>query len=255
MKCWASSLGDCAGGMSGEHYISATLWDGAFVTIQGFKWCKTEPREIPVPRLKTKILCKAHNGRLSPVDAAAGVAFRAMRSAQGLANARAKVPQLSWLVRWYGIDGVMLERWFLKTAINIFTMEHDEAEWELPHSPTGPPEQLVRWAFGLEPIVKPFGLYAVGKVGKDLYSDDSVKLAPLWTPSKKIAGASFVFRGFEFILNLLPAVPPFVAGENLFLKASELIYHLNRVYSDVGGRRSHLIDFRWPDRAFDYFDA
>lgn len=70
-RCWASPIGGCGGGPSGEHYCSETLW-GKRIQIRGFHWCKSGYKDIPTPSAKARVLCQDHNNKLSPVDAEAG---------------------------------------------------------------------------------------------------------------------------------------------------------------------------------------
>jgi len=62
--CWAASLGDCDGVLSGEHIVS----DGALqkmISVQGFSWCKDLPRRIGAAKFTAKHLCERHNASLS----------------------------------------------------------------------------------------------------------------------------------------------------------------------------------------------
>src|SRR5688572_9498207 len=121
--CWARGIGGCRDGMSGEHLVSENLWSGDAIYVVGFEWCKTAPKKVGLSSLTANILCRQHNSDLSPVDEAGGHAFRAMRDSALLVEARRQVPHVPWLLRWFGTDGPMLERWFLKTAINLLAVQ------------------------------------------------------------------------------------------------------------------------------------
>ena len=72
MECWAHELGDCRGGQSGEHHVSASLFPTTKVLlVKGFPWCMDEHKTVGLPSLTANILCRHHNSALSPFDEAA----------------------------------------------------------------------------------------------------------------------------------------------------------------------------------------
>lgn len=259
MKCWASELGGCGGGQSGEHLISANIWSGPSIDVQGFAWCKNEPRRIGVPSLTANILCRMHNSALSPVDVAGGVAFSHLGSAASLATARSRIPHVNWLLQCFRIDGPMLERWFLKSLINLHLVQNDAPLWPDGVKRFNPPLDLVRAAYGLAPLAPPRGLYVVASMGEAIAHLDGVEFGPLFTKDDILAGGVFKFVGYRFMLSLFPeSLPP-----NLNLGGDpahawhdgQPLYHLSRINQDVGARRSHFVDFEWPDRHSDHFAA
>ena len=112
-RCWASVLGQCSSKMSNEHLVSKSLFDGGVVKVQGFPWCRDSPKTIGLASLTAKVLCKAHNETISDVDTAGASAFKAFRAMTLTRNQRKKMQRGSWTVKKYGIDGPLLERWFL----------------------------------------------------------------------------------------------------------------------------------------------
>ncbi len=38
--CWAHPLGGCAGGLSGEHIVTESLWLGEEIGVRGLPWCR-----------------------------------------------------------------------------------------------------------------------------------------------------------------------------------------------------------------------
>ena len=118
-ECWASGLGSCSDKISREHIVSESLFTNDIVRVEGFSWCKDKEKEIGLRSLTAKILCKKHNAALSPVDIGGASAFEAFRNMTKIGNVRKKVQPQIWDVIQYSIDGILLERWFLKTLINI----------------------------------------------------------------------------------------------------------------------------------------
>jgi hypothetical protein len=119
MNCWASCLGDCSDKVSREHLVSEGLFQSDTVRVQGFSWCKTEPKEIGISGLTSKILCTHHNNTLSPVDEGGRSAFNTLREVRRVENVREKLKRRIWTVVRREINGLLLERWLLKTTINI----------------------------------------------------------------------------------------------------------------------------------------
>src|SRR5437899_5988102 len=118
-ECWAACLGDCSDKISREHIISASLFPADKITVQGLSWCKGEPKEIGLAALTRKILCTKHNSDLSEIDAAAGESMNTLREATRLMNLRVELRIKRPTIKRFHVAGVALERWFLKTFINI----------------------------------------------------------------------------------------------------------------------------------------
>ena len=250
--CWAQGLGGCRDGLSGEHLVSENLWSGDSIYVVGFEWCKTTPKKIGLSSLTANILCRGHNSDLSPVDTAGGTAFKSLRRSEELTEARRHIPHVPWVARWFGTNGPLLERWFLKTAINLLMVQHPDGQWLYPNSPGEPPIEFARIAFGLAEFEKPLGLYCAAKVGDQIEAVDGILFAPLWSEGR-IAGAAFTFLGHKFFLNLAPERIAGVNASGIQFQSDDLLYHLARINNDVGGRRSHYFDFEWPGSHLNHF--
>ena len=124
-KCWASSYSDCDGKLSREHLISKSLFLTNEINVKGYPWCKDEEITIGLSNLTSKILCQKHNKLLSNIDEAGATAFRIFREVRNLSNVRSKIRPRRWNIKRHRIDGYNLERWFLKTLINLsYHREH-----------------------------------------------------------------------------------------------------------------------------------
>lgn len=234
--CWAAVLGDCSKKMSREHTVSRSLFVSDDIMVQGFRWCLTEPKKIGLASLVAKILCEKHNNGLSELDAAALDAFNVFRECIRLNNVRGKLKrQPMWNVKRLTIDGPRLERWFLKTLINLSF----GGEWSIgrgSHPVGAVSEDLVEIAFGLRRFQDGAGLYVSGRTGESIDSFDRVSMTPL-TEGECLCAARFNFRGFTFFLNLL-AQKFHMDGE------SHLLYQNVTHKWNVQGRLSHLISIK-----------
>jgi hypothetical protein len=221
---------------------------GDKVRVQGFPWCKESPREIGLSRLTAKILCERHNNALSPVDEAGAEAFSVLREMRRLANVREKLKPRPWNVVRYSIDGLALERWFLKTLINLC------CDRGYPIG-TGsaivgrPAERLVRIAYGLGSFERREGLYFVVRSGMQVNSTDTVSFAPLIKHGVHIEGGVFAFRGLRFLLFLEPEGPPeplselFIDGEDL--GHCQLNFHNKKIREKTGKYLSQVLTITW----------
>jgi hypothetical protein len=249
VECWASAIGSCSSKASKEHIISGGLFIDTIVRVEGFSWCKDNPKEIGLDSLTAKILCKTHNETLSPVDDAGIGAFKAFRELRRIANVRKGLRPRSWPVIHHSINGIMLERWFLKTLINISLVDRKYPIGGIS-SKNAPTEDLVKIAFGLAPFLGRSGLYSVIYDGQRIDSSDVISFSPLIKDKSYIAGGKFSFRGFKFLLFLLPEGPPeqltgIRFGEEDWGQA-QLNYHNRSITEELQGHRlSQIVDIDW----------
>jgi len=94
-------------------------------------------------------------------------------------------------------------------------------------------------------------------VGQNIQPLGGLTFMPLFLSDQGLAAGLFEFRGYRFILNLtnesLPAVLPEMPGKASDWGASNVLYHLGRINHDIGGARSHFVDFVWPESTFAHF--
>jgi hypothetical protein len=234
--CWAACLGDCDKKISREHTVSECLFESDEIMVQGFPWCAVTPKKIGLPNLVAKILCKKHNSGLSDVDAAAKDAFDAFRQSVRLNNVRQKLKrQPMWNVKRLVIDGPRLERWFLKTLINLSF----GSPWVIglgTHPAGTVSDELVKIAFGLRAFENGAGMYISGRVGEQVDSMDRVGMTPM-TLEQNLCAGRFNFRGFTFLLNLTPQ-RFHMDGE------AQLVYRDVKHNWLVHNRLSHTISFK-----------
>lgn len=230
--------------------MSEGLFEGTEIMVQGFPWCRNEPKSIGLGSLVAKILCRKHNSDLSEVDDAAIHCFNVFREGIRLQQTRGVLqnPQkwavpfgINWNVRRFVIDGPRLERWFLKTLINLSF----GGEWIIgpgSHAPGTPSTELVEIAFGRREFQPQAGLFIAAHRGQQIDSHDRVNITPMTDGNNLVAGR-FNFRGYTFFLNLLPG--PLLPK----LGQSDLLYRETTINWDVSGCLSHVIVLNgWPSK-------
>jgi hypothetical protein len=250
MKCWASSLGNCGEKQSGEYLVSNGLFESPQVSVQGFPWCKDQPKVIGLSRLTSNILCTYHNNALSDTDGAAAQAFSAMREATRLYNTRAKQPAKRWTTRTFSINGENFERWSVKTTINLSLSKRSSLKWlSSAFAEANPPEILIRAAFGLSELPSHCGLYAASKIGGAIASEERVAFAPLIEDQTFIVGGLLEFRGHRFVLWLHESPPPPTLApfglKQPDWQGAQLHYHLEEIEYALHGRPTAQLLFRW----------
>ncbi|HWG18978.1 MAG TPA: hypothetical protein VG225_00525 [Terracidiphilus sp.] len=244
-KCWAASLGDCSGGISREHLVSQSLFPTGSVVVQGLHWCKDEPKPVGIESLTSKILCRKHNSDLSDVDSAAKRTFDTFVESMRLLDARRNLHLRRYTMKRFTINGLLLERWFLKTLINIGF----DREWiigEGGHPAGEPSEELVEIAFGKAKFRPKAGLYTAAYAGENvtvIYDGFGLHYTPKTIGNSLLAGG-FTFGGYRFFLNLLPQELREHQGSDLIYRT---VRHWYQVPDDKGRQvKSHRLDITWP---------
>ena len=199
VNCWARCLGDCGTTQSREHYLSRSIVGSGDILISGFPFLKGETRSIPGDRLVAKMLCKTHNERLSPLDAAAGHFFQVLSTFRYRGLMRASGARKPGGIDMYEVDGAFVERWMLKTLINVM-FERELGSDQRWH----PPELWVRCAFGTTSFPDRCGLYLLPGEGWDSLSEKfAIGILPLTRSDadSTLIGGQFRMGNLQFALT------------------------------------------------------
>ena len=239
--CWAASLGDCEGKISREHLVSQALFPGGNITVSGLRWCKDGSKTVGLAALTGKILCQKHNSELSELDTTVKRAFEAFDESMQLFQLRSKLQGRRWTIKTFTIDGVLLERWFLKTLINL----NHEGPWiigEGSHPPGLPNDELVRIAFGKAMFREKAGLYTAAHDGEQVTLRQGLRLTPKTRGDNLLAGM-FSLCGYRFFLSLVQDEFKEHQGSHLMYRD---VHHWYAPRDDKGRPvRSHRLDITW----------
>ena len=245
-KCWAEKLGECSGDISREHLVSSSLFSHDIVNVQGLGWCRNEVKRIGLANLTSKILCKKHNNDLSEVDMAGAESFDILREVKRQFFVRQKLLPRRWTVTRYYIDGTMLERWFLKTGLNL--VYYDQSQ--LKDSDQSPDVKLLEVIYGKQKLKEFAGLYITFSTGQRFSSIDDIEFNVLSNNDGNITGYRFAFQGFRFWVSLITkklvkinyhqSDEPTDDWSN-----SQLIYHPSKIRIKEGKYVSQIIYFKW----------
>lgn len=209
-----------------------------------------EQVEIGLSSIVSKILCKRHNELLSPLDEAGAASFSTLREITRLENKREHLKRRMWNVIRYKINGSMLERWFIKTAINIVCAQNQEVTWRESKTPRlEPPSAVVEAVFGNRKIPPDMGLFCAANAGQEVVLSSHITFAPLLL-DRAVCAAIFEFSGFRFVISLsdgpMPDQPPFLKNLSEGWQEAGLQYHLKRVRFKIDGCLSHDLTLTWP---------
>ena len=247
-RCWADSLGDCVGPITGEHIVSSAVFTENVISVQGFRWCKDEPRQIGVNGLTANVLCGRHNSTTSNLDSAAGNAMQVLRHSVALCEKNKKLmPWITPKIQHFRIDAGLLERWMLKTTLNLkYGSLLGEGNVVAPGSAATLEEAEL--CFGLRPFTGAAGMYTAYANGANLRMLDKVTINTL-LDNGELVGARFELHGFRFLLNLRSEseLPPLetIAGMDPAWNGAFLSRRFKHARFNHLSFPSHYVNFDW----------
>jgi hypothetical protein len=160
-----------------------------------------EPIKSPESNNSTNKLCKNHNQAFSVVDDEGIAAFHAIRRFEGFLSGRKHQVASSDLE--HKASGPLLERWFIRHAINLFVALAPKKYWYDGSEPTIPSRDVLEAVAGLGQLVYPRGLYNwAGRHGEQRVVGDQVGFLPLYDSNGRYAGAVFEFQALSFLIWL-----------------------------------------------------
>jgi hypothetical protein len=244
--CWANSLGDCSGRISGEHLVSQGLFDVGGVIVRGLPWCKNESKTIGLSSLVKNTLCTEHNSRLSEADESAKRLRDRLRVMAG-SVANESVADLHQLPAGH-INGFSIERWCAKTIINFAagTVTRIGNSWHRGK----PSRSLTEIVFGLKQFEPQAGLYWVGAPGENIVVNDGVEVMFFSDDENRVQGARFTLFGFTLLLRLTKGTPGPLrlrdAGGGI--SYPNLLYRPNHFSAKNLLNSIHTLQFSWDEK-------
>lgn len=234
-RCWANYRSDCDRGMSREHLLSKALFPDQTVYVSGFDWCNGEEIRIGINSLQRRFLCGKHNNDLSPADEAGVKAIEAF--ATGAYQGE--------------IQGSLLERWLLKTAINLSIGHDHHIGWGMAESVPGwPSPYLLAVAFGEIPFTAKMGAYFIFPNNTYSHKPSEILITPIHRAGK-IGGFLFGLRGQYIFLNIYPGHAPLpinTLAPGIFpspFDVAEMTYRPSAITTQIDQRPLTTINIRW----------
>lgn len=215
--CWARSLDNCRGRLTGEHLISVgafqpgagkrnnrsgRLGEEITVTVHDSDG-RAATRNTTVRQYTRDILCEHHNNFTNDLDKAGAGLIDAIGAFFETHDRRALYPNLRWNARSFSVDALRVERWLMKLAVNnAFGCAMPIGSREA--SAGWPCGELVEMIFGLRvvPRAAGAGLFHVLISGAKADRPDRLHLS-LMEQNGVVAAALFGYRTFLFGVNLV----------------------------------------------------
>ncbi len=212
--------------------------------VSGFDWCKQEAKSIGINGLQRQILCKAHNSALSDADSEA-------KKAVGLFQ-RSATPTKDGSLGDNKIDGQKLERWLLKTAINLSYGGNLHIGIGMNGSMPGlPSPYLIDVAFGRRSFSHLMGVHFLLPDKATSHSPSEIIMFPL-IKDGNIGGFYFELRSQPVFLNLFPGHAPPTLGavaEKLGLQQAlldaKMVYRPPQIATISNSMPTSLIKLKW----------
>jgi hypothetical protein len=188
----------------------------------------------------------------------AGIAFyNALRDVNRLEDERDKIVRAGrkptrWRLRVLTIDGWMVERWFVKTALNLAATARSEYTWGSgERAGDDPPSALVAPLFGDGELPDGLGLYSARFEGR-ASNEPCVDLGALAINGRVFAGLMLAVRGWPYVVRLTPALD-FAAisplpGLDKNVRLYGFSYHPGGIKFYRGKSIGQRIDFCWKRR-------
>ena len=269
-RCWARVLDDCDGGISGEHRVSIAAWpdgqgrDEKKRKIIALRKGTLDARgninanvpggfirpTISVNRITEPVLCRYHNEALSDTDKESGRLSTNLREFWTTWKEKRSIPGLTYAPKVLEVDGPLMERWFLKSAITNFV------SMGLPigspdAAPGMPSDELVEIAFDRRTPTGPIGLYGVGIPNEVADERDEFEFGAYHHPDptrqrpEYIAGAFCGFRGIRALVHLTSTISaPTELGRAVpGWHGAKVFRPFEAVQAPVAGLS---LRFRWP---------
>jgi hypothetical protein len=219
-KCYARCLNDCDTTSSKEHYISRSILLELGVELDATSPKYEGTRKLAAVSLQSHILCKRHNGALSPIDAHALELFCCLKSKS------ARVESNGGSDFFSGHD---FEKWLLKVACGFGVLDSEP-----------PPDEWCRILFGEADLEEPRGLQLNFEIGDQIpIADDLIALETPRNNDGERLGFAVTLCGFRFILSMSGGR----LGDALGRKNMYRPFQLR--WKNVGTRVEYRIGFVW----------
>ncbi len=218
--CFLEGYGQCAGKITGEHYISKTVLEavGLNALTGGLPWQEPMTMQIiGINSLVSNILCEKHNSGLSKFDTEAGKFFRALDAADKRPH---ELPPITV------IDGQLIERWFLKVMCGLtagpgLNNRFIPSEWKAVLSGESWPDD--------------WGLYVPSPIGEQVLAKELSIETKVHPETRAVLAAGFRLAGVSF--NILFGRPDNPSAWGL---------HRPRGLILQDGQQEARIEFIWP---------
>lgn len=242
-RCYAEVLGDCAGALEDEHFISHAIQRMLGpVTINGLKWTERRPlKQVnPGSYAHAKLLCQKHHDELDGLDGNALAYFRNLMLILGQKHLATGVMGRSEDIQ-PTIDGRALERWFLKLLCGGFNSKAFARNTEVPRQWIDALFLRVAW-----PIE--YAFYVISGTRVTRASDGRLRIDFHWADDQSLNAVIVDAFASTTVFSI---VPPDTLGKASVCRPSELTFKIERpaggdILEDIPAEQLVSFSCRWP---------
>lgn len=194
-RCYASSLNNCSGKVTREHYISSGILNliGNRLQTKGFSWLKGSVKNLCSKALTSNILCEHHNNVLSELDDTAISFFSTLQRFDkelGINNLTKNEKQI--------FSGHMIERWFVKLYLGLHWGGHLDSK--LSHVEF----YLLENLFLDKRLPNHFGLYFGSSLGTKMTTYNGLSITTYTSQTMDVCAMTCEIVGFPFHMSIRP---------------------------------------------------
>ena len=241
--CYLGHTQDCAGGISGEHYISEVVLEQLSepaVAIDGVFWLPPgEQKIVGINSLTAKILCVRHNSALSPLDMEAGQFLRTVKHIHATLDASSLSRKRLISI----VSGEALEQWILKVACGLFFSKIASHERRQIANDYVIDDRIILEGLFSKRWYPNCGLYMRAATGQLVPGVNAVSVAPataIYENEKRYVGIRVCMIGLEFAVVFDPrgVNPAQLASEGWHFRPTDLSFRSRQ--------RTHWLILTWP---------
>lgn len=199
---------NCSEKLSREHYISKNILDQFNqLAASGLPWHLDDQMvKYGANALASKVLCSRHNTALSPLDSAAGHAFRQITDAMNYVTKKSLARQ----PKFFLVSGDALELWGIKTLLGLYSAKVARSKGKVLAADYEVDVVTALKALSGGGVLKPLGLYIHPSTGEAIRH--GIGVAPLTANDEKVlSGLRMNMTGItlDFILDQRGGNPRF----------------------------------------------
>lgn len=137
---------------------------------------------------------------------------------------RSKLRNKVWKIQHFEIDSVLLERWLLKSLINL-NFGHTLKFGDTDERQGVPSRELVRIAFGIAKFQGSAGMYVAVRPNEQIAGLEGVSIT-VYNERDSLIVAEFTICGLRFLLNLVQEEVHEFQGSKLLHKKFDIAFRV-----------------------------
>lgn len=194
-RCYAFSLNNCSGKISGEHPISSGILNiiGDTFQVSGLSWLQGKTKTLQAAALKSNILCSHHNNVLHQLDDMAISIFSTLKRFDEELRPNNLIKNEKHIVLGY-----IMERWFVKLYLGLHWGGHFSSKLKQIEP------YLLENLFLDKRLPNHFGLYFGLPLGSQVQSFNGLSISTFNSQTMDICAIACEIVGIPFYISIRP---------------------------------------------------